>query len=213
MLIVEGVGVVFLIGYTTFAALQWCEMRKAVKAAERANTAAHDALTRSNRPWLGVDSAKFLNPPTSFKTAGDVGWIGFNVEMVVKNYGTSPALAVGIFDYPYSAKMGMSAKEGNQAFQANSDNMCSHADGRNRFVAPETQRGMAVFPGQLTTYTTNGAGAVERPVENGSYFQWIGCISYRDQFSEKTHHTRFCFIGKIGVAGPMNDCGINSEAD
>jgi hypothetical protein len=41
----------------------------------------------------------------------------------------------------------------------------------------------------------------------------VGCIAYRDQFMETVHHTRFCFVGKIGENGPMNKCEINSEAN
>jgi hypothetical protein len=40
MLIIEGIGVIFLIAYTTFAALQWCANKKAAEAAAKAANAA-----------------------------------------------------------------------------------------------------------------------------------------------------------------------------
>jgi hypothetical protein len=57
-------GVVVLTAYTTFAALQWCQMKKATGLAQKANSDAWALADRANktainaeRPWVGISIA------------------------------------------------------------------------------------------------------------------------------------------------------------
>jgi hypothetical protein len=80
----ETFGLAVLIAYTTFAALQWCEMRESVKkmdegiiAANRSAAAAETANAQaleSDRPWVGVDDfePKTLEPDVAKSVAFDV---------------------------------------------------------------------------------------------------------------------------------------------
>jgi hypothetical protein len=267
MLTVEAIGVVFLIAYTTFAALQWLQIRwtnrltrealngsntslqqtlgkmqdqinqmsrladnagtqadrtkdlavaskQAADAATSTANTASEALIRSARPWMGVDSIKFLNTPTMNNLGGgDAHVIEVNAETVVKNYGPSPALAMRVFAQPYAPTVGQIAKEQNRKFKENSDKMCSLADVRSNGREAQ-QWGDSIFPGERFVVTTYGGGFVERDIPEGSGFLWVGCISYKDQFSSKLHHTRFCFIGTMGKIGAqLNNCQMNTGVD
>ncbi len=107
----EMLGLLVLVAYTTFAALQWCEMKKAVKAAQGANQIASDNLTISQRPWLGVDGIPTIVVPLKVnKLTEDQAKLDSSVAVSVKNFGNSPALGVGVH---FNAMVTLRAVENN----------------------------------------------------------------------------------------------------
>jgi hypothetical protein len=74
------------------------------KAAKKTADTAHDTLTRSNRPWVGVESVR-ITQPIRFIKAGDeknpAYFVDGSLEIVIKNFGSSPALSVDTFIEAY----------------------------------------------------------------------------------------------------------------
>ncbi|MGH9681724.1 MAG: hypothetical protein ACRD4Y_17395, partial [Candidatus Acidiferrales bacterium] len=59
----ELLGLVVLVTYTTFAALQWCETSRAVTSAENANKIARDSLIANQRPYVTVSGLEIQPVP------------------------------------------------------------------------------------------------------------------------------------------------------
>jgi hypothetical protein len=98
-LIVQAVGVLFLIAYTTFAALQWCETKKAADAARDAARVATVTLKVTLRPRLMIlamsDMVSTINGIlTPNLVDGKV-----RVNLTIPNYGPFPANNVKWFRY------------------------------------------------------------------------------------------------------------------
>src|SRR5260370_17949265 len=73
------------------------ELRISSKAARDAADTARDALVRSQRPWVGpTGEAKVLSTPV----IGKDGNVSFAFEVLLKDFGTSPALNVEVFMEP-----------------------------------------------------------------------------------------------------------------
>jgi len=185
-------------------------------AAKKSADTAHEALTRSQRPWLGAEGMKFLATPEISKT-GDVFTVESQRELIVKNYGTSPALAVEISSRPFAPKITRETwnpRDPGAQLRKFGVSVCGIADAfRNTAKRNPQSFGGTLFPGQTYTYTSIGADFVEREVLKEQFIQWVGCLSYTDQFSERVHHTRFCYLAKAGELGPVNDCGANNDTN
>ena len=65
--LVEIGGIVLLAIYTIYTIKMYCANKQAADAATSAAVTAHDALTKSTRPWIAVDSFKSLVPPRVIK--------------------------------------------------------------------------------------------------------------------------------------------------
>ena len=187
----------------------------------RSADAAHDAVTRSNRPWVGIDSVR-ITAPISFIPAGTEPDITYfvqgSMEMTVKNYGTSPALSVGTYVEAYDPAMffpaqGSKANPGDPLapLRKFGEYVCAMADGLTK--QSQKQSGGSIFPTQTTIYDMGIPGFSKRDIQSGHFIQLVGCSSYRDQFGEMTHHTRYCFIAAVGKLGSVNNCESNSDAD
>jgi hypothetical protein len=200
---------------------QYPQLQKSADAATKANLAAHDALTRSNRPWLGVESVRII-APISFMKAGsgkDITYfVNGSLEITIKNFGTSPALSVNeaieAYDPTYFTKEKFDPTDPFAQLRKFGDSVCTLADG-NEFTKKNPQMyGGSVFPTQATTYTTQGIpGFSKRNIEVGKFMQLLGCISYRDQFDEMTHHTHYCVIAPVGAIATVNNCESNTDAN
>lgn len=79
----EMVGLAVLIAYTTFAALQWCEMRKTNKLSGDALSNAKTQFQQDQRPYMWP--AKFIPFPVKVKEP-------IRVNSYYVNYGKTPAL-------------------------------------------------------------------------------------------------------------------------
>ena len=200
---------------------QFPEIKKSADAATKANTAAHDALTRSNRPWVGIESFKIIAPITFIKTGSgkDITYfVNGSLEITIKNFGSSPALSVSNFieayDPTYFAKEKFDPSDPFVQLRKFGESVCTLADGNEFTKRNPRMYGGSVFPTQATTYTTQGiAGFSKRNIEVGQFMQLMGCISYRDQFDEMTHHTHYCVIAPVGVIATVNNCESNTDAD
>jgi hypothetical protein len=89
---VATVTLIVLAVYTCAAAYQARQMWRATNAADSAASTAKDALLKGNRPWLGVDGSATILKPILLDSRGIHADVGF----MIKNFGTAPALHVGI---------------------------------------------------------------------------------------------------------------------
>jgi hypothetical protein len=80
----EGIGLVVLIAYTTFAALQWCANEKAANAAKSAADTAAQTLMMDQRACVGVETIKGV--PDNPKAGRS-----FDVDIIFRNTGKTPA--------------------------------------------------------------------------------------------------------------------------
>jgi len=193
--------------------------KDAANAATQANQSAHDALTRSNRPWIGVDALKLTSPVGFIKAGNDKDptyFIDGSVEVNVKNYGNSPGLSVNIFvegyDTTYS-KYAFDPKEPFAGLRKFGEYVCAMADGNEYTKKNPAMYGGSLFPSQITIYDAGIAGFSKLNLQPGQFMQVIGCISYRDQFGEMVHHTHYCWIAPVGKIDPLHNCPSNNYAD
>ena len=199
---------------------QYPELQKSADAAKNATIAAHDALTRSNRPWVGVESMR-ITAPIGFIKAGsgkDITYfVSGSLEITIKNFGSSPALSVRNFIEAYEPSFFSKEKfDPNDPFaqlRKFGESACAFADGNEFTKKNPRMYGGSVFPTQATIYNTGIPGFSKRDLKVGQFLQLVGCISYRDQFGEMTHHTHYCVIAPIAVLGTVNNCEANTDAD
>ena len=199
---------------------QFPEIQKSAKAAADANVAAHDALTRSNRPWIGVESAR-LTAPITFARAGSnkdtLYVVSGGIEISVKNFGNSPALSVSTFIEAYDPSLPQGEKfDINNPFsrlQKFGESVCAIADGNEFTKRNPRVYGGAIFPTQVTVYDSGILGFATHEFEIGQFIQLVGCVSYLDQFGEMTHHTHYCLIAPVKAMSTMNNCQSNNHAD
>jgi len=94
------------------------------------------------------------------------------------------------------------------------ESACAFADGNEFTKKNPRMYGGSIFPTQSTIYNTYGIpGFSKRDLKVGQFLQLVGCISYRDQFWEITHHTHYCAAAPVGVLGIVNNCEANTNAD
>lgn len=217
------------------ARLQLEEMKKqvsdthdlALAAKDQANAAqktadtAHDTLTRSNRPWVGVESVQ-ITQPIGFLKAGDgkdpTYFVNGSLEIIIKNFGSSPALSVKTFmeayDPSFFTKEKFDPKEPFAQLRKVGESTCAVADGANGFTKKSPKLfGGSIFPTEGVTYNSGIPGFAKHEFQVGQFIQLVGCIVYRDQFGEMTHHTHYCFVAPVGKTGTVNNCESNSDAD
>lgn len=180
------------------------EMRKSTKAAQ-------DALTVSQRPWVGITTPIHAEV-IQFKQDE----FGIRTWIPMKNFGPSPALkvmAVWLMTDPIMVHGGIIDEEGpvTEAIESS----CSLAE---LVTEPELLRnGFTLFPSeelrQDRTQTVRIAdpGAVPMAALGG-------CIVYRDQFNKFVHHTRFCLKSpgsflSFKQTGVLETCSIGAGAD
>jgi len=189
--VVEIVALAFLIAYTVYAGLQWCEMRKSTKTAQ-------ETLVRSQRPWLVNDGPATYEIGQYFKEQ-DLTGVTFTFQ--VKNFGPSPGLGVGEGIQPSIRTSGDTHE-----FDDARKKACQVADG---MVSVSSQ---TIFPQQTISYSNS---EFISNLGNRKVVLFYGCIAYRDQFDTKhtTHHTTFCLFGPIAEPHSLGGCGINEEAD
>jgi hypothetical protein len=192
---IAGIGILGI--YTIFTALMYRANRKAANAAEGANVAAHDALVRSQRPWVGV-----VGTPTISRVTKDERTVEVQPTFRVKNYGPSPALYLnlvpeggGIPEYPWIAGYQAPAPTV-LACKIAEDVAKGHLANamRNGKTSPikVPAGGFTVFPNEPLDLSNSMAG-YSQPENPKSGFTFYGCIAYGDQFGKVIHHTPFCY--------------------
>jgi hypothetical protein len=212
--ILESAAVVAGVSYAIVAYLQWHEMKRATDAAKSAAETAHDALVKGNRPWLGVDgSATTLQQPTMGKEG-----IKASVGFILKNFGTAPALHVGM--HAIIVNNSPPTQEGLadfSQFKRDADASCRMADlATKSIVQGEEGAGLYIFPNNSVVERLNGMTTTPAPLPIMA-LDLVGCIAYADQF-KGIHHTRFCFMSENAIKDVRMDqrlisCPINEDAD
>ena len=192
-------GVLVVFAYTTFAALQWSATKKAANAAKDAAGTAHDALVRSNRPWLTDEGV----PKLTFKLLPDDTVAG-NLVFPVRNLGPSPALEVGVGAIPFIRHAG----DGSDFVLARKES-CQWAETTVR------SGGDSLFPQQVKQYDAAILKTVPGFGSRAKRFLISGCIAYRDQFdrTRTTHHTSFCVMGDVSQPELLYNCNNGEMAD
>jgi hypothetical protein len=197
---------------------QTAVQQDATDAAKNAADTAHDALVKGNRPWLGVyGTPTVLQVP---KVDTKIG-IATSIGLTVKNFGTAPALHVGVHlitvTIPYTSDVKAYFKD----FENTANASCRMADLTSRPAVPgEEGSGPYIFPDNTFSYIFNGTARSGESVttqEMNSSLRLVGCIVYVDQF-KVVHHTRFCFRTEVPVINvktgqPFTACPINQSAD
>jgi len=200
----ECIGIFAGIGYAIISFCMW-------RAMLNTNRLTHDALVRSNRPWLAVDGNPQVLEPVHVGADG----LQCKVRFSIKNFGVSPALYVNL--RPSLDTFVFGGDEPVAQFKQSADSDCQTADLKTRPSVPgEGGTGPYIVP----------TGLLQRDIDvsNPSIkdftkpFRVIGCIAYWDQFKERIHHSTFCFITENSAkdAGPntrFSICPINQTAD
>jgi len=212
-----------LFGLATYAVLTfgiWCANKTAAIAAKGANEASHQALIRSNRPWIGQSADPyFIDKP--IVTLNSVQSAGVVFEM--HNYGNSPAIYVNMHppktpetffeqsdkDIEIACRMADMSTRETQGF--------AYAGGKQAQIK-NPAIGQTIFP--------NGSIRLSWPINlqigqgttKGYGIDLYGCIAYRDQFDETVHHTTFCYMTKGAVSDVKalekpRPCAIYQKAD
>lgn len=164
-------------------------------------------LEVADRPWLGVDFLVRIERVTVSKQG-----IGADLITPVKNYGTRPAIDVGVDVLVVAENI---APNGEKRFWNNSDIACSAAEGPPK--RDGRNRGGVIFPGITSPHPMNIGVGGDGAFDPESALEIIGCIVYR--FTPgKTHHTRFCFISEKPAADfkpgdKLFSCEFGNTAD
>lgn len=207
-LILEILGIVVVIAYTTVAKLQWKQMKKAAKAAESANEVATNTLRKSQRPWIKIEivgntvyvTDKVIPPGTHVP-----GYeaIGLTAQILARNTGTSPAVK-GVVQTSISTGATIDVTKQTNA-------MCGTVNEIQRENIRFTPPGFVIFPNdsQPLDIATSRAKS-----ELGEKNLLVGCAVYRDQYGIN-HHTRFCFewIDPKNATETVKPCQQNWDAD
>jgi hypothetical protein len=208
--------------YTALTAYQSCQAKRsadatviAANAAKNSADTAKDTLTRSQRPWLGIDHAPTI-------TFYPVGAVPAATAVVIRNFGPLPALGVG-YDLR-TLNFHSSVADYNKVL----DNSCNIAE-LSTMKYGGTAFGPSIFPNQLFTMfsaTQEGGTPYNERIGDASEFIIIGCIAYIDQVSDKPiHHTTLCFNSGThsyadfraqkteGQGRWFNDCNFGHRVD
>lgn len=173
--------------YAVVTMFMWCAMLRQNKLSERAIHQTKIQWAAQNRPWVAVSNAMQLPKKLVFLAfAGPKPFTGVELKtsLNLKNVGISPSFKVG------SAIELLLADSALKLPQSEMTSACSLAD----------QAGLGesvIFP---NTEITQG---FEMQQNQAIAFQkvqrlWaIGCISYLDQTSESTRHTKFWVVSQM----------------
>ena len=208
------------------------QMRKATEkagisadAAKSAANTAHDALVKSNRPWLGIDgtltilspvkvSSIKLNPQQPAQTQ-----IEDSASFTIKNFGKDPAFHVTFYTEIVSTQHAGKVKEYFQDFREATRSSCAMADSTSKPVVPgEEGSGSTIFPNNAIRIPRDPLNTISPTQRTDVSLVVVGCISYRDQFQKTPHHTGFCFtsyspMSTIAAGQQLGQCLMNEEAD
>jgi hypothetical protein len=197
--------------------MQWLEMHEGGKqtdriiaADERTANAMEDTVKQSQvaldktvremekqlvlvqRPWLGGEGF------VSYSSKVDSNVADFSVT--VKNFGTAPALNVGL-------SMDRFVLDG---FEKKIAFICSEAK-------EKSKNGRYIFPGSTYNYPlTRQFVSVNIGAPPDAKLLLAGCIAYFGQFKD-FHHTEFCFTSALTASKntdqPLVPCAVKQGAD
>ena len=199
----EIIGLIVLIFYTTFAALQWCANEKAASAAKSAADTAAKSMEIGNRPWVKIKHR--VISPLKFDIGGRMGspLALMKVEDTIENVGQSVALNVLSWEDVIPMDIGVPSTITARNHQAQ---WCD----ANRHPDPHGLSGYILFPHdplveqsevgpQMATiekFTIRTPRKEESRINGMVAFVLVGCVCYRSSFESKdapTHQTRFMY--------------------
>jgi type II secretory pathway pseudopilin PulG len=180
-LCIEGIGLLALIVYTTFAAFQWRANEKAANAAKSAAQTATQTLILDQRAWVGVETMKGVP---------DVPEVGksFDVDILFRNTGRTPARNVLMYNIVKPSK---APPDVNAA--------CASA-------TPERVNQSLIAPNATLTqvlHPTDGkplAAGWERALASQGSFWVFGCVTYDDTFG-RAHWLTYCGVLNQKIRG------------
>ena len=175
--VLEGIGILAGIAYAIVSFCMW-------RAMVGANRLTHEALVRSNRPWLAVEGDPQVLEPVRIGSDG----AKLTLLLSIKNFGGSPALYVNL-----NRALDTFLVPGNQR-PAESD--CQTADTETR-----NGNGPYISPNAVLQRDINLRNPSIK--DSNQPFQVSGCIAYRDQFKERIHHSTFCFRSNTFIKDTM----------
>jgi hypothetical protein len=169
---------------------QLCQMKKATKAAEGANTIARDALIATNRPWIKYAA----QPGSDFRFMENQAV--FEVGLTLTNIGHSVASAVTINTEIFVPSEGEAVFKEPEKRQKI---LCDRAASK-----PFDPAGFSLFPNDPTSVAQQVAIGNAEMMENARQFPKtgnarfivpvvVGCIDYRYPPFPEHHQTGFIF--------------------
>jgi hypothetical protein len=173
---VQMVGAVILFAYTTFAALQWHEMKETVEAMNK-------QMRISVRPWIGIadEALAFVNTPIEFDQEGVAST---TYKITAKNFGNAAGHTIaGIVELLLTKDFQNPAILNRQNYQC--------------VEIGKFKTGPLLFPGARRVGWEGQSKFFWREAKEPSsvreFEAWmVGCFEYRDQF-DFSYHTRFIY--------------------
>jgi hypothetical protein len=196
--------VIVAIGQLEQMKRQLPELKKSADAAKETADTTRNTLVTSQRPWVHPSAPIRLTKPIILEPNKIVVF----GEILVKNYGPSPALSV-----VSSVDIVTDIKN----YQQRADNGCNlieRISRENEFA--KDKFGPPLFPQETIAQPFANSDDTLHP--NLTILYFAGCIIYRDQFGATLHHTRFCFetpnLAKdFTTTDTLVNCNIGQEAD
>jgi hypothetical protein len=201
-------------------ALQYKVTEEAIVSAEAARKAADtakEALISSNRPWLGVDGQVVVEGDPAFTdTPQGLSMTIPRISFQVRNFGTSPALNASVYVTPFiESSSGRTSKQILDDFARGAVAACRMAD-LGAISLPDNPTipfGQSIFPGTPAREMWGDTAYTDPSLSRDVKPQFIGCIRYKDEFSNTLiHHTKFCAMGHDWKA-PLFACPMGQSAD
>jgi hypothetical protein len=205
-------------------------------AAKSSSDTAISALNIANRPWIGIAEWPILTMFNITAQSADRASIAYSMTYPIRNFGPSPALHINgeitpdflefypddPFSVTQSIDRGLIENACHGAEQYTTRRKVTGVKVRNGkkeshevYYADPT--GPTIFPGQ-TQAMESGSGTINniKTIANLPYIYFFGCVAYTDQFSQRIHHTGFCYYAPSttdAVGKPLRLCGVEAYAD
>ena len=187
---IVGIGVVIV--YTTIAALQWCEMKKA-------NTTAQESLQAQTRPWIGIEGNKVApvaSPEYAWSPALPYPTVWVTLSYSIKNYGTGP----GFRQREWFKVIPVSDVGG---YSPTFPDECAMAE-THQPASDKAEMGYVIFTGASITTGSGTNLMVDMTKTKNLRRVWIAmCIAYQDSSHAQWHHSRYRYISQPMTGQPV----------
>jgi hypothetical protein len=214
-LALEGFGLFVLLVYAIATIAIWRATNDSAKAGIRSANATRDAMKADQRAWVGADS-----PPQVLVRSLEHGKFRASIALVTRNFGKGPALKV------MTDQRIVTSGHLDENVQSSCDLIFPFVGlkpSRQVVLSDENafrrQWGHVIFPNQtLSNVAEYGDDSLDL-IGKEAYV--IGCIVYRDQFSDP-HWTKFCYntgdfatdvVRDASSFGRLYACNTNNYTD
>jgi hypothetical protein len=194
---IQSFGILVLLAYTTFAAFQWCAMKKAAQAAKESADTASRQLEMEDRPWL----KDTVRSGSDFIFQNNNTTVSWAVLVRAENVGHSVATAI----YPEAKLITIRGADCLDGPRHQVTQLCDNLSKRFEAVKSDPSVwGNSVFPGDSTEIPLNvflgpsdiGSTSIDggRGLGKSIFPMLIGCVEYHYATSEKPHFTGFVYV-------------------